>query len=46
MRSGIELVGNGEVWPGCLGDGDRMTGATLSPGVVECVCIISICEEM
>ena len=46
MRSGIELVGNGEVWPGELGDGDLVTWEIMPPGVVECVCIISICEEV
>lgn len=46
MRSGIGMVGNGEVWPGCLGDGDRVTGATLSRRVVEYVCIISMCKEV
>ena len=46
MRSGIGMVGNGKVRPGDRGNGDRVTGATLSPGVVERVCIISICEEV
>ena len=46
MRSGIGMVGNGKVRPGDRGNGDWVTGATLSWRVVECVCIISICEEM
>ena len=46
MRSGIKLVGNGEVWPGCLGDGDRVTWKIVSLGVVECVCIMSMCKEV
>lgn len=46
MRSGIELVGNGEVWPGYLGNGDRVTGKIMSLGVVEYACIISMCKEV
>ena len=46
MRSGIGMVGNGEVWPGEWGDGDWVTSEIMPPGVVEYVCIISICEEV
>lgn len=46
MRSGIELVGNGEVRPGYLGNGDRVTGKIVSRRVVERVCITSMCEEV
>ena len=46
MRSGRKFVGNGEVWPGDRGNGDRVTGKIMSRGVVECVCIISIYKEV
>ena len=46
MRSGIGMVGNREVWPGEWGDGDWVTGEIMPLRVVECVCIISMCEEV
>lgn len=46
MRSGMELWGNGEVRPGGWGDGDGVNSVIVPWGVVERVCIMSMCEEV